>query len=89
MHNSTRAEQNIMKFGTHWVLVKHIWSIFDLVVFDVISRSFGALLSKWLVTRQRVTIERNRLKCLIQGFIVVNIWGTFVYCSRLSGDYSV
>ncbi len=30
------------------ILVTHIWSTFDLVVFNVILGSFGALVSKWL-----------------------------------------
>ncbi len=36
-----------------------MWCTFDLVVFKVILRSFGALVSKWPVSRKGLVVERN------------------------------
>ncbi len=49
------------------ILVTHIWGTFDLAGFNVILGSFGAFSSKWLVTRQRLAVERKRLKFETQG----------------------
>ncbi len=40
---------------------------FDLVVFNVILRPFGALVSKWPVTRKWLAVERNGLKVETRG----------------------
>ncbi len=39
-----------------WVLVTHIWGIYDLVVFKVILGSFGAIVSKWPVCRKWLVV---------------------------------
>ncbi len=36
-----------------------IWGTFDPVGFKVISGSFGAIVSKWLVSQKRLVVERN------------------------------
>ncbi len=43
-------------------LATHMWCTFDLVVFKVILRSFGARVSKWPVTPKRLVVERNGVK---------------------------
>ncbi len=42
-------QTEIRDLGT---VVTHIWGTFDLVVFKVISGSFGALVSKWPVIQK-------------------------------------
>ncbi len=40
---------------------------FDLLVFKVILRSFGALVSKWPVTQKWLAVEQNGLKLGLTG----------------------
>ncbi len=42
-----------------WILVTHALGTFDLVGFQVVLGSFGALVSKWHVTQQQLVLERN------------------------------
>ncbi len=54
-------------FGVIWYVFDmlelfDIGSTFDFIVFKVIIVSFGALVSKWHVTRKWVALERNRVK---------------------------
>ncbi len=46
----------IQTWGT-CMLVEHICGTFELVVFNVILRSFGAIVSKWPVTLKRLSVE--------------------------------
>ncbi len=45
-----------------WILVTQIWATFDLVGFEVILGSFGALVSKWPLTRKWLVVERHEVK---------------------------
>ena len=40
-----------------WILVAHVWGTFDLVGFEVILGSFGAVVSKWPVTQKRLLLQ--------------------------------
>ena len=52
-------------------LVKYMWCTFDLIVFKVIWRSFGAaLVSKWHLTRKRLVVERNGVKFETLGHLL-------------------
>ncbi len=44
------------------IVVTCIWGIFDLLVFNVIFRLFGALVSKWPVTRKQLVVDQNGVK---------------------------
>ncbi len=44
-----------------------MWGTFDHVVFKVILGSFGALVSKWPVTRKQLDIQHNRVTFGTQG----------------------
>ncbi len=54
-------------------LVTHMWCTFDLVVFKVILRSFGARVSKWPVTPKRLVVEQTRVKFETRGQLLYNI----------------
>ncbi len=58
-------------------LVTHIWITFDLVGFNVILGSLGALFSKWPVSRKRLVVEQNGSEVWDSGSVVIHIWGTF------------
>ena len=45
-----------------WTIVINIWVTFELVGFKVIWGSFGALVSKWPVSRKWLVLERNGVK---------------------------
>ncbi len=53
------------------------WDAFGLLVFKIIWGSFGALNSKWPVTRTQLAIEQNGVNFGTLGVIVICIWGTF------------
>ncbi len=57
--------------------VAHLWGIFDLVMFKVICGSFRALVSEWPVTRKRLVVHWNGVKCLDSGTVVTHI--TYIY----------
>ncbi len=66
-----RAKRNkIWDLGT---LVTHMWCTFDLVVFKVILRSFGACVSKWPVTPKRQVVQQNGVKFETRGQLLYNI----------------
>ncbi len=50
-----RAKQT--KIWESEALVTHMWCTFDLVVFNVILRSFGARVSKWNLSREGLAVE--------------------------------
>ena len=50
------------------LLVTCMWCTFDLVVFNVNLRSFGALVSKWPVFRKWLVVERNGVKFGTRGY---------------------
>ncbi len=54
----------------------YIWATFEPVVFKVILGSFGALFSKWPVTRKRTLVERNS-EISASLILVTHVWGTF------------
>ncbi len=54
-------------------LVTHMWCTFDLVVFKVILRSFGARVSNWPVTPKRLLVEQNGVKFESRGQLLYNI----------------
>ncbi len=60
MANRGAIRGEIWDFGGGGVVLICIWSIIDLLVFNVILGSFRALASKWPVTRKQLTaVERN------------------------------
>ncbi len=61
------VEQKGVKFGTRGVIVTCMCGTFDLLVFNVILASSGALVSKWPVTQNRLAVERNGVKFGTQG----------------------
>ncbi len=72
------VERNGVKIGTGrgGVPVTCIWDIFDLLVFKVILGSFGALISKWPITK--TTGRRaKRNEMWASGVLVTCIWGYF------------
>ena len=42
-------ERHVVKFESQWILVEHIWSTFDFVIFHVIFRLFNVLISNYFV----------------------------------------
>ena len=56
-------------------LVKHMWGIFDLVVFKVILGSFGVLASKWPVLK-KVAHRVKQIEIWDPGAPVQHIWST-------------
>ncbi len=48
-------------------MVVCVWGTFDLLAFKVMLGSFGALVSKWTLTRKNLAIERNGLKFGTRG----------------------
>ncbi len=56
-------------------LVKHTWSIFDLVVFKAILGSFGELFSNWSLIRKWLTAVQTSENVGLGG--TSNIYGTF------------
>ncbi len=69
-----RAEQS--ETWDSGVVVTYIWGAFGPLVFNVILRSFGVLVSKWLATRKRLAIERNGVKLGLRGSCNI-MWGAF------------
>ena len=67
-------------------LTTHIWGAFDVVVFKVIWGSFGTFVSKWLVNRKRLVIERNGVKFRTQEHSY-NTYGVTHGC--LKGEYRI
>ena len=53
-----------------WILVTHMWGTFDLVVFIVISRSFGTLSSKACASKM-VGHRRKRIEIWKLGTLVM------------------
>ncbi len=65
MSNILKRAGRRAKRGEIWdsgTQVTFTWRTFDLVVFEVILGSFGALCLKWPVTRKRLVVERKRVK---------------------------
>ena len=56
-HRAKRSE-----IWDSWTIVINIWGTFELVGFKVILGSFGALVSKWPVSRKGLVVERNGVK---------------------------
>ncbi len=56
------VEQSFPQFWTRGIQVTCMLRIFDLILFKGILRSFGALVSKWPITRKRLAIEWKGLK---------------------------
>ena len=56
-----------------WGTSKTYMGTFDLLIFNVILGSFGAIALKWPVTGKRLTVERNRLKFGIWGAVVLDL----------------
>ncbi len=80
-----RAKQN--EIWLSGVIVICIWGIFDLLVFNF--GSFGALISKWPITRKRLVVERNGVKWGSRGQLLhaYEVPLTFE-CSRSFGGHS-
>ncbi len=54
-----------------------MWGTFDLLVFEVILGSFGALVSKWHITWKTAGRRVKRSEILESGVVVTCIWGAF------------
>ncbi len=67
--NSKMADRTAI-WGEIWdsgVVAKCIWGTFDLLVFNGIWGSFGALVSGWSVPRKRLSIKRNGMNFGTRG----------------------
>ncbi len=50
---------------------------YDLLAFRVILEPFGALVSKWPLTRKWLAVEQNGVKFETRGVVVTYIWDAF------------
>ncbi len=92
--NSKTAGRRIIwsKIWDFQVVVIFIWGSVDLLLFNIVLGSFGAIVSIWHRTRKRLLEERNVVKYLDSGGSC-NIYmgyrlGTF-WCPMSFWDYSV
>ncbi len=78
-HGYTNRRAKRTKNWNSGTLVPHTWCTFHLVMFKVILVSFGALVSKWPITKKTPARRRAKWSAIWDYWILVTpIWGPYV-----------